>query len=742
MPDDLDETRRDGVLSPGLDPRRVEIVVVVGPLDEHLRQDLLESGIQVIKSQNGSEYVRDDVTFIISDFTSQAFNNLVSCSKDKRDDNESPRIMAPVYAMWHIERGLAIPLPQRHRPRYCCSMKNLNITMEITDESKKKELINKIHWMSGSVRKELRQQTTHFVTDSMFGENYRNAVALGYPILRYTWVLEAWTHCEDLDYDANTPKAMEPHVLRIFEGLRFYFCRFDQENISEMRQVSTDNGALMVEDPSLATHIVYGAKTDNLEQNRKAWHVSATWFWESISLGRARLEMEYTLAPRAMSKKQDNPLHTSKASILDNSNNSILSNDDKSVGSPCKVDKKQQIVSEMLDTERNYITMLELLLEMRNRLVGSKDGGNDSWMATNPGALSHADANLIFGKIPPILNVHKAIHGDIAKLIANWSTKASVADIWYRRRQDLRKVYPPFINTFDKAKDRFREVDRDDRFHAFVRMCESGENWRKQRVEDLLVRPIQRLPSILLLLQQCAKHCKKNSTDAENIPKTIREMQSILENANASRQATENFEKIYKVFDEIESMPAELRSSHRTTTAECVVACAGGTGQWDGMKNKPLRLLIFNDLLMLAVGVDASLGYNEETVLDCMQRIERGVFIESGREDTFVQHVPPNQSEKYGSLTKSCGKRVLPEYCGSPQQENLNASTMSCMGMRRPPSQLRKAISNTSMFRWGQPLREQQLLVEESPSSNSVVSSPSALSHTKKAGISKAILVL
>lgn len=34
----------------------------------------------------------------------------------------------------------------------------------------------------------------------------------------------------------------------------------------------------------------------------------------------------------------------------------------------------------------------------------------------------------------------------------------------------LAKVYPPFINTYDLAKQRFMELDKDERFHAFVRV--------------------------------------------------------------------------------------------------------------------------------------------------------------------------------------------------------------------------------------------------------------------------------
>ena len=43
--------------------------------------------------------------------------------------------------------------------------------------------------------------------------------------------------------------------------------------------------------------------------------------------------------------------------------------------------------------------------------------------------LSNTDSKIIFGKIPPILEVHEEIKTDLENLLENWSDDVSVADV-------------------------------------------------------------------------------------------------------------------------------------------------------------------------------------------------------------------------------------------------------------------------------------------------------------------------
>jgi hypothetical protein len=70
------------------------------------------------------------------------------------------------------------------------------------------------------------------------------------------------------------------------------------------------------------------------------------------------------------------------------------------------------------------------------------------------------------------------------------------------QQAELIKAYPPFVNSFDKAKETLIECDRTKpRFHAFLKARESRPECLRQTLSELLIRPVQRLGSVTLLLR-------------------------------------------------------------------------------------------------------------------------------------------------------------------------------------------------------------------------------------------------
>ncbi|CAJ0946766.1 unnamed protein product, partial [Mesorhabditis belari] len=595
----LDETHF-GVTS----PYGLQEVVVVGSENDMIIDELEKHGIQARYSDDGLDYIDQDPLFVIDDFMTRAFINLASTGRNPQKDVKSPRIVGPPYILQNLKLHQKVTLPPRNRPRFCCLMADIHVKMDVKDSDLKKELIDKFHWMSGSVKKEMGQLLTHFVGDSVSSESCRKVAALGLPLLRYTWISEAWSQAKNLNFNVMEESFLKRHTLECFEGLRFYFVGFSEEQVEEMTRIAEAKLAEVVGHMALASHLIYGTFSENLPSipiDILAWRVTEKWFWKSVDLGRALSESDF--APNSKPIQRQNThttLNGSKSSILNNSNSSMISGSERSTGSPCKADKKQLIVSEMLQTETNYIEALQLLMQMKQKLAGTKENDSESWIAKNPhGNITMADANIIFGKLSPIIAAHKSIQKDLSTLVNNWTPKSAVGPIWHAHMDILSKVYPPFINTYDMAKQHFMHLDEDEHFHAFVRTCEADEKWRRQRVMDILVRPVQRLAQIFMLLEQCAKHSKKSSSDADSLSKACRKGQDILKVANESRRATEEYEKNCRLFDEIENMPPELRSSQRYLNEECIVVCLGGSGDWQRFLRKPLRLMIFNDIFVI-----------------------------------------------------------------------------------------------------------------------------------------------
>ena len=144
--------------------------------------------------------------------------------------------------------------------------------------------------------------------------------------------------------------------------------------------------------------------------------------------------------------------------------------------------------------------------------------------------LNATEMKIIFGHLPPIYSAHCNMLEELKQMLARWNEDCSIGDLilkyvseWTftigtnRRRSsdsivckffffsmqsnDLLKAYPPFINFFENTRDMLIKCDRmKPRFHAFLKVCQSKPECGRQSLQDLLIRPVQRLPSINLLL--------------------------------------------------------------------------------------------------------------------------------------------------------------------------------------------------------------------------------------------------
>lgn len=70
-----------------------------------------------------------------------------------------------------------------------------------------------------------------------------------------------------------------------------------------------------------------------------------------------------------------------------------------------------------------------------------------------------------------------------------------------KQSPDLVKAYPPYVNYYENTREELIKCDQTmPRFHAFLKIGQTKPECGRQSLLDLLIRPIQRLPSITLLL--------------------------------------------------------------------------------------------------------------------------------------------------------------------------------------------------------------------------------------------------
>ena len=161
------------------------------------------------------------------------------------------------------------------------------------------------------------------------------------------------------------------------------------------------------------------------------------------------------------------------------------------------------------------------------------------------------------------------------------------------------KTYPSFSNFFENTKATLVECDgKYPRFHAFLKRCQSRPECKRQSLAELLIRPVQRLPSISLLLNDLLKYTEKHLIDHKQLKIAIDKINEVLAHLNEDKRKTEGQIAMFDIINDIEECPASLLSANRhfvcKSDAKLILK---NENKALPMKSCILTLFLFNDVL-------------------------------------------------------------------------------------------------------------------------------------------------
>lgn len=123
-------------------------------------------------------------------------------------------------------------------------------------------------------------------------------------------------------------------------------------------------------------------------------------------------------------------------------------------------------------------------------------------MADTPDALlNKSEVRAIFNNFSPIYEVHTEMLNRFRDLQNDWSDDCLIGKIIIDHKEALIKAYPPYVNFFGQMKEALQLADaQNPRFHAFLKINQAKQECGRQTLQDLMIRPVQRLPSMSLLI--------------------------------------------------------------------------------------------------------------------------------------------------------------------------------------------------------------------------------------------------
>lgn len=212
-------------------------ICLIGDLnsDEKTIEAAKTFSVPILYSDTGIELICDTewtTYFVMSRFDGEAYNKI---RKSRH------RIYGPT-ALQQIAQSNS-GLTYVNRPIYNFAMKGV-ITC-ITGIRKKDELthlVDLIHAMGGSIRKDLNTRVTHLICNQSTGEKYQYAMTFRLIVIRSNWVHKAWERRSEVDFFAVNPEFSDVHKLRPFDGQKICFYGFSPEEHQEMVDVLKSNG--------------------------------------------------------------------------------------------------------------------------------------------------------------------------------------------------------------------------------------------------------------------------------------------------------------------------------------------------------------------------------------------------------------------------------------------------------------------------------------------------------------------
>ncbi|XP_075160430.1 epithelial cell transforming 2 pebble isoform X3 [Haematobia irritans] len=573
-------------------------------------------GVPVITSETGLELINDcdwRTYFILNEFEGPVYEAI---HKSKQC------ILGPTALRQAAE--MKDGLTHNARPIYNYSMRG--VVTCFTGIRKKDELtklVHLIHSMGGCIRKDMNSKITHLISSHSGGDKYQYAKTFRLTVVRPNWVYAAWERRNETQFKAITEEFSKEHKLKAFEGQKICFFGFPADEHQHMVDVLKSNGGVPAElDDPECSHVVvdeHSTQTKPEPKNHRTHILKSDWFWYTIQNGYAD-EMDYLFGdyldsiantpntdrrdslPISFNKRkrkrfsqriqlEGTPLGSTKrrSSVSDAGLLSASGSFFDCTTSPAKLENGTMLTEpetstcdqqtpvkkasmrfnhfmDFFSTESNYVGILDTIVNLFKNPLEEIAESSDA-------LLNKSEIKAIFGNFIPIHEVHQSMLERLRSIHGKWSEDCLIGDIILQHQDDLIKAYPPYVNFFEQMKETLIQCDtQNPRFHAFLKINQTKPECGRQTLQDLMIRPVQRLPSISLLLNDILKHTNKTNPDYSRLEEALKAIRLVMTHINEDKRKTESRMAIFDIFNDIEGCPAHLVSSNRNYISRCEVS--------------------------------------------------------------------------------------------------------------------------------------------------------------------------
>ncbi|XP_048417591.1 rho guanine nucleotide exchange factor 10-like protein isoform X3 [Stegostoma tigrinum] len=319
---------------------------------------------------------------------------------------------------------------------------------------------------------------------------------------------------------------------------------------------------------------------------------------------------------------------------------------------------RRHILSSIVQSERSYVESLKRILQEYKKPL----------LEAEPKLLSLRKLRVVFYRLKEVLQCHSMFQIALSSRVAEWDVSEKIGDLFVASfsKSMVLDVYSDYVNNFTNAMALIKKACLTK--PAFLEFLKRKQASNSDRITlyGLMVKPIQRFPQFILLLQDMLKNTPKGHPDRLSLQLALTELETLAEKLNEQKRVVDQIAEIQQLAKSAgdRNLNKLLSSGQRQlilceTLTETVY---GEKGQI--LKSKERRLFLLNDLLICAninvksqpdigslVPVGPKYTVKWSTPLLQVQVVEVGLEGKGYNKDTIIFQHPGSKKTSSTSLS-------------------------------------------------------------------------------------------
>uniref|UniRef100_I3N6W8 Rho guanine nucleotide exchange factor 10 n=1 Tax=Ictidomys tridecemlineatus TaxID=43179 RepID=I3N6W8_ICTTR len=272
---------------------------------------------------------------------------------------------------------------------------------------------------------------------------------------------------------------------------------------------------------------------------------------------------------------------------------------------------RRYILGSIVESEKNYVDALKRILEQYEKPLSE----------TEPRLLSDRKRKVVFYRVREILQCHSMFQIALASRVSEWDAVETIGDVFVASfsKSMVLDAYSEYVNNFSTAVAVLKKTCAAK--PAFLEFLKQSQESSPDRVTlySLMMKPIQRFPQFILLLQDMLKNTSKGHPDRLPLQMALTELETLAEKLNERKRDADQRCEIRQIAKAVNERYLDklLSSGSRYLIRSDDVIETVYNDRGEVVKTKERRLFMLNDVLMCAT---ASPRTSQESRFPASQR--------------------------------------------------------------------------------------------------------------------------